>query len=229
MGLEIFDTGGLEIFGNRWVSPTIVTPVLASFYQTAGAGLISVPASAGADTVCLLGATQELDAKTLDSSVGKGTWTASGTWTLPAVTFGGTISIGAQLIKTTNLALKELSATEWTMRNAADNADTYLTCAGFRMGVDLRGSASGASITALDTNAATLLFKARDTDVALAEIGRLVGAADPYFQIHPLVPKPTATASLPATPVEGMVVYDDTANKLKVWNGAAWETVTSAT
>jgi len=33
--------------------------------------------------------TQELTNKTLNASVGKGTWTASGTWTLPALTLGG--------------------------------------------------------------------------------------------------------------------------------------------
>jgi len=30
------------------------------------------------------------------------------------------------------------------------------------------------------------------------------------------------------TPVEGMVYYDATANKLKFYNGSAWETITSA-
>lgn len=47
----------------------------------------------GSDTVVTLAATQELDNKTLDSSVGKGTWTASGTWTLPAYTAGGDITL----------------------------------------------------------------------------------------------------------------------------------------
>lgn len=47
----------------------------------------------GSDTVVTLTATQELDNKTLDSSVGKGTWTASGTWTLPAVTLGGAVTL----------------------------------------------------------------------------------------------------------------------------------------
>lgn len=50
------------------------------------------------DTLVTLGATQELDNKTLDSSVGKGTWTASGTWTLPAFTLGGTVSGGGNQI-----------------------------------------------------------------------------------------------------------------------------------
>lgn len=45
-------------------------------------------------TLATLAGTEELDNKTLDSSVGKGTWTASGTWTLPALTLGGTVSGG---------------------------------------------------------------------------------------------------------------------------------------
>jgi hypothetical protein len=32
----------------------------------------------------------------------------------------------------------------------------------------------------------------------------------------------------PASPTEGMLYYDSTAHKLKVYTGAAWETVTSA-
>jgi len=76
---------------------TITTPVLASLYQVSGGGLISFPASVGADTVCLIGATQELDGKTLDSSVAKGTWTASGTWTIPAVTLGGALTLNGQV------------------------------------------------------------------------------------------------------------------------------------
>lgn len=36
--------------------------------------------------------TQELTNKTLNASVGKGTWTASGTWTLPAITLGGDVT-----------------------------------------------------------------------------------------------------------------------------------------
>ncbi|MBN1402589.1 MAG: hypothetical protein JXA74_17240 [Anaerolineae bacterium] len=43
-------------------------------------------------------------------------------------------------------------------------------------------------------------------------------------------PPQIATASLPtASGVEGMLVYDTTANKLKFSNGTAWETITSAT
>ena len=34
-------------------------------------------------------------------------------------------------------------------------------------------------------------------------------------------------SSTPSTPLEGMIYYDSTANKLKVYNGSSWETVTS--
>jgi len=43
-------------------------------------------------TLATLAGTEELDNKTLDSSVAKGTWTASGVWTIPAVTLGGVVS-----------------------------------------------------------------------------------------------------------------------------------------
>jgi len=38
----------------------------------------------------------------------------------------------------------------------------------------------------------------------------------------------TLTPGTVPTPVEGLVYYDSTANKLKFYNGSAWETVTSA-
>ena len=49
-------------------------------------------------TLATLAGTEELDNKTLDSSVGKGTWTASGTWTLPAFTLAGTLATGSNAI-----------------------------------------------------------------------------------------------------------------------------------
>jgi hypothetical protein len=44
-------------------------------------------------TLATLAGSEDLDNKTLDSSVGKGTWTASGTWALPAFTAGGLITL----------------------------------------------------------------------------------------------------------------------------------------
>lgn len=51
--------------------------------------------------VATLAGTEELTNKTLTASVGKGTWTASGTWTLPAFTMGGDI----QMSENTNILL----------------------------------------------------------------------------------------------------------------------------
>lgn len=57
----------------------------ASAYQAAG-------------SYATLAGSEELTNKTLTSSVGKGTWTTSGTWTLPAHTLGGTVTGGGQQI-----------------------------------------------------------------------------------------------------------------------------------
>lgn len=61
--------------------------------QTVGATTLTVPNFASvSDTFVFVTLAQELAGKTLNASVGKGTWTASGTWTLPAITLGGTVS-----------------------------------------------------------------------------------------------------------------------------------------
>ncbi len=50
---------------------------------------------------------------------------------------------------------------------------------------------------------------------------------DPCIPSELLIPS-FATADLPATPKAGMLCYDSTTGKLKVWTGAAYEAVTSA-
>ncbi|KKN23191.1 hypothetical protein LCGC14_0907340, partial [marine sediment metagenome] len=65
----------------------------------------------GTDTFAMLAATQELDNKTLDSSVLKGTFTASGTVVLPAFTLGGTMDANSQaLINVLDIELGTASA-----------------------------------------------------------------------------------------------------------------------
>lgn len=97
---------GAALFNN---TPSIITPVLQDFtdntkqFQYNFTGITTgttrtwtVPDNN--DTFTGLVAIQELTNKTLTSSVGKGTWTASGTWTLPAFTLAGVISGGGNQI-----------------------------------------------------------------------------------------------------------------------------------
>ncbi len=49
-------------------------------------------------TLVTLAGTEELTDKTLNASVAKGVWTVSGTWTIPAVTLGGTVSGGGNQV-----------------------------------------------------------------------------------------------------------------------------------
>ena len=78
---------------------------IAAAFTTSGANALTLTTTGSTSvtlpttgTLATLAGSEELDNKTLDSSVGKGTWTASGTWTLPAFTLGGTISGGGQQI-----------------------------------------------------------------------------------------------------------------------------------
>ncbi len=83
----------------------------------------------GTDTFAMLAATQELDNKTLDSSVLKGTFTASGTVVLPAFTLGGTMDANSQaLINVSDLDLGTESAwgTFSAMLTAANAGTAWL-------------------------------------------------------------------------------------------------------
>lgn len=73
-------------------------------------------------TLATLAGVEELDNKTLDSSVGKGTWTASGTWTLPAFTLGGTVSGGGNQINNVIIGAVSPLAGSFTTLNTSGNA-----------------------------------------------------------------------------------------------------------
>lgn len=94
--------------------------------------------------------TKELTNKTLNASVGKGTWTASGTWTLPALTLGGTISGGAN-----------------QLNNVRIGASTPLQ--GSFTTLSTTGTFSAGGVINVDTAANVIAFSARNS--ALADTG----------------------------------------------------------
>lgn len=90
-GRVYFDsTNRLSVLGTNGFVATL------DFTGNSASRVYTFPNFAG--TLATLAGVEELTNKTLTSSVGKGTWTASGTWTLPAFTLGGTVSGGANQI-----------------------------------------------------------------------------------------------------------------------------------
>lgn len=129
----------------------------------------------------------------------------------------GNLTIGAHKILTTNLLLKEESVDEISVKNAADDAYRNLFLRTLLAREYIGAHIDNCVLHAPNTNATKLLIKARDTDVGLVEIARLVGAADPYFQLT-LPPVLTPTAR-PGAPVEGHLVVNITSGAFEIFDG----------
>ena len=141
MGLSIFETGGISIFGK---------------YQKG---------------------------VTLDTCVGKGTWTASGTWTLPAFTAGGDISIGANKLKTTNLYLDEDNASTMSIRAISGDALRVITVSEI-LTASFQCAGDAAAFNASNSEGRYFTLQARDTGAsALQEVMRIGGAAIPFMSM----------------------------------------------
>ena len=121
-------------------------------------------------TLATLAGTEELDSKTLDSSVGKGTWTASGTWTLPAITLGGTVSGGGNQINNVVIGAVTPLAISGTTLTLADTTGTPIilstTSATWSGLLDTTATAGA-------TNRAELFFRAKNASAAMTTFGGL--------------------------------------------------------
>jgi len=77
-GATLYDDGtDLTLAGSNLTVPTLTATTITDGTATLTGG--------------------ELDGATIDSAVAKGTWTASGTWQIPAVTLGGIVTINGQV------------------------------------------------------------------------------------------------------------------------------------
>ena len=104
-----------------------------------------------------------------------------GTMTGDIVFTGADVDLGANLIKTTNAAIKETDAATLGVRNRADAANLRFQADWLKWYDRLYALADGAGLYALSTDGAALNFYARDTGGGNSIIGKLVGAADPFM------------------------------------------------
>jgi hypothetical protein len=144
----------------------------------------------------------------------------SGYLPLAGGTMTGDINLGAHLLKTTNLALKQYDATYWIIRNTADTASKSLMADKVKADTSFE---SGGNPTYFDTaniDDYSTRLRARENGVGLVEIARLVSAAEPYFQItRSLLLLPQAAA--PGTLVEGMLWYDNATDLVQLRKAAS--------
>lgn len=130
--------GGTGVANNA-ASTITISGNFGTTFTVSGATTLTLPTTG---TLATLAGTEELDNKTLDSSVGKGTWTTSGTWTLPAVTLGGAITYGGvtltnavtgtgKMVLDTSptIATASLGSSTATTHSARDNSTKLATTA----------------------------------------------------------------------------------------------------
>ena len=132
-------------------------------------------------------ATAAYASPTLDAAVAKGTWTASGTWTLPAHTLGGTVSGGGNQINnvvigtTTPLAGTFTTVDAQTLLKGKGTATNDSAAAGY-IG-EFTDYAANTSIATTATNGTSVSLTAGDWDVFGTMVYNASATANVYMQI----------------------------------------------
>jgi len=141
--------------------------------------------------------------------------TRSGTGTflpLAGGTMTGDIQMQLNRLRTTNLQLREGAADNLQIRNAVDAAYLNLYLENLVLNAGIISLGNTVSVNARNIDGGIMTLGARDAGVAILEVARLQGAADPYFQAtRPMVLLP---AAVPGTLVEGHFGYDSALDKL---------------
>ncbi len=124
--------GGLEIDPVFTASPAFGITALNIATWNGHPALTTGTHGVGAGDIVGTTLVQELDSKTLDSSVGKGTWTASGTWKLPAMYFNGDITTDRWLSNETNTFLGMSVVSLGNLAHTAGSEGYYNTAFGYQ-------------------------------------------------------------------------------------------------
>lgn len=131
----------------------------------------------------------------------------------------GNFVIGANKLKTTTHYIHEVDVATVGIRKIADDDYMRLRVGTLDFDDSIEAFSNGAFLAARNVNANYVILKARDSGVGLVEIARLVGAADPYFQMT--LPMVLAPAGIPGALVEGHLAYVAADKKLAFYDGTA--------
>jgi len=138
------------------------------------------------DTTFITLTTGATDVCTLDGVTLKGTLLADGTVTMPALTMGGDLELGANKVVFSTVALvANVGSERMLVRNNEDTAYRIIEAQGFRAHATTGFffNVDAGQIDAKNTDANYAILRARDTGVGLVEVARLCGATDPYFSM----------------------------------------------
>ena len=194
---SVFDINGGTIDGVTITSPNLneavaltATATELNLLDLAGLTAGELLVATGAATAAWQSTGVKLSAPDISGSV-----TAATALTLPAFTGGGAISMGTNDVVFTNGRMESGPWADYVkIGNNAGDAVGNLYCGSIEFTGNVVFDATTAFFSAANVNGATLIIRARDTDNFVIQVGKLLGAADPEFQLGPSTPVVRATA-----------------------------------
>jgi len=116
-------------------------------------------------------------------------------------------------IQTDNLLFKELDTIHFCIRDRGDTTYRNLAAGSLYSTMAIGYWVSPGYFNTRNVDGTYVALRARESGVGLAEVARLQGAVDPYFQLTRPVRLYPSTE--PGTPVEGHFLYDSAKDVLK--------------